>query len=202
MSPDIENARDDLAYMRALVKGGDDLQASAGEAFIWAGLLYGFQCLVHWGQAIGAIHLTDAQGLVFAAGVTAVFIAALFWVGFKHRKTRPTGAAARALSAAFSAVGAANLVMVFVFAYTAVNQHNFLIWLLYPAMVGVIQGAAWLIAFMIRRRAWLLAVGLGWFATAVVMTITIGTSESVLIMAAACFLLLALPGWAMMRSVH
>jgi hypothetical protein len=37
----------------------------------------------------------------------------------------------------------------------------------------VLQGLAWMVAFMLRRKAWLGLIALGWFATGVSMAIFI-----------------------------
>ena len=58
----------------------------------------------------------------------------------------------------------------------------------------------WFIAFRIRQRLWLGAVSAGWFLTAVLLALTAGTSEFVLVASLGMFALLALPGWVMMRG--
>jgi hypothetical protein len=52
---------------------------------------------------------------------------------------------------------------------------------------------------MLRRRAWLLAVALGWFASAILLGFLIGTTTFVLVAALALLGLMALPGLVMMR---
>jgi uncharacterized iron-regulated membrane protein len=87
MATDLESARDDLAYMRSLVTAGSQpLQSTMGEAFMWAGTLYGGQCLLHWLQTL---HLAPEEGLgalAIAFGPTVMFCIVLGFIIWKDRK--------------------------------------------------------------------------------------------------------------------
>ena len=72
------------------------------------------------------------------------------------------------------------------------------IWLLYPCLVFIIQGAAWGVAYALRRRAWLGLVALGWSAAAVVMAFFIGSPTYALIASLSMFVLMFAPGAAML----
>ena len=62
-------------------------------------------------------------------------------------------------------------------------------------------GSAWYVAFMIRRRTWLLAVSIGWYATALGLAVlTRSYGAYTLLFAVALFVLMALPGAVMMRA--
>ncbi|MES1197217.1 MAG: hypothetical protein ABUL55_01205 [Pseudomonadota bacterium] len=201
MNTEMQSARDDLAYMRALVGDTGRMQQGAGIAFMWAGLLYGFQCIVHWTQAVGLTHLSDTVMFYFVIGITVAFMGVLAWIIWNGRNAAPQGVSARALNAAYSGAGIANLVMAFVFGYSSSHDHNFQIWLFHPIVVCMFQGVAWYVAWQIRRRAWLGFVSLGWFA----ITITLGILRSdppnfVLVLGIGLFVLMALPGYVMARS--
>ena len=49
----VESARADLAFMRALVEPSDDWQKQFGETYSAAGLCYCVQMLLHAGQFLG-----------------------------------------------------------------------------------------------------------------------------------------------------
>ncbi|MEQ1812002.1 MAG: hypothetical protein ABL889_18890 [Terricaulis sp.] len=201
MATDIESARDDLAYMRSLVGGTERMQATIGEAFFWAGLLYGVQCALHWLQTQ---HLAPDEGPLALAIVvvpTVLFIGVLTMILIKDRKAPPGGPAARALGSVFQGAGIANLVMAFVFAYGAQAYDSPGLWLYHPVVVCMFQGVAWYVAFNVLRKAWLGVVATGWFVTVIALGVlmsNIGAFVSTL--AIALTVLMAVPGWIIWRG--
>jgi len=130
-------------------------------------------------------------------------IAVLGGVLWGDRKTGQRGVSTRALNAAFGGAGAANLVLIVSFAVVAVRERSFVIWLLYPATLCVVLGSAWYVAFMIRRRRWLLLVSIGWYLSAIGLALlTHRVGGYILVLAAALLLLMALPGAVMMRAAR
>ncbi len=204
MASDLETARDDLAYMRSLVAGGGAMQSTVGEAFTWAGALYGGQCLLHWLQTL---HLMPEEGLgalAIAFGPTAVFCVVLGIIIWKDRKKPPGGASTRALNAVFQGAGLANLVMAFVFAYGSHKAESFGLWLYHPIVVCMFQGVAWYVAWVIMRRAWLGLVAAGWFATTVALGIAVfgDIGGYLLILGVALIVCMAIPGWVIWRGAQ
>lgn len=199
MNGDTQSARDDLAYMRAIIEAGNSRTAMAGgEAFVAGGLIYGAQCLVQWLGATGAMELSKLGWLVSGFGPSVVFLAWLSWFSWRTRGlVQPR--AQKAINAAFAAAGSANLVLVIVVGMLAARKESIEIWELYPCFVFAMQGAGWLIAFMLRKQLWLLAIALGWFAATLVLGWAIGTTTYILIAALSLLLLMALPGFVMMR---
>jgi hypothetical protein len=119
MNAEIESARDNLAYMRALVGGTERMQKTIGEAFFWAGLLYGGQCFLHWLQTLRILPDQGLVGLAVVVVPTVIFVGILTLIIIKDGKTPQGGPASRALGSVFQGAGIANLVMAFVFAYGA-----------------------------------------------------------------------------------
>jgi hypothetical protein len=81
------------------------------------------------------------------------------------------------------------------------RMHNLTIWLIYPCSVMVLQGLAWLVAFMLRRRSWMAVVAIGWFITGLGMALFIDNMAGFVASAGVgmfCFMLL--PGLWMLRS--
>jgi hypothetical protein len=198
MSPS-DSARDDLAYLKSLVQPGDDFSRSFGRAYFAAGLCYGIQMLLHGAQMLDWIPSNGAVGLLVGLGPTLVFLAILAVLNSRGA-ARPT-LANRAVGGVFASAGAANLVLVFVIGYVAWGRQSLDIWLIYPCTVVVMQGAAWLVAAAVRRRAWFLAVSLGWFGTGIGMAIAIGDMAAYIIVLGLGFLAFMLvPGLIMMRA--
>jgi hypothetical protein len=203
MNAEIDTARDDLAYMRALVSGGGGrAQATAGEIFLWAGLLYGLQCIGHWLDVAGGIDLPPVGMLALSFGPTAVFLVVIGAVIWRERRTpRDHGAASRALGAVFQGAGLANLVLAFVFAYGSYKAQSITIWLYHPTVVCMFQGVAWFVAWTILRHTWLGLVSIGWFAATIACGVFIDNPAAFLLtIGFALILLMALPGYVMMRA--
>ncbi|MES1197216.1 MAG: hypothetical protein ABUL55_01200 [Pseudomonadota bacterium] len=202
MNTEMQSARDDLAYMRALVSEGGRFQLVGGQLFFWAGLIYGLQCVGHWLNIVGLLPLPPLGLLALGFGPTLVFLVVLVMVLWHLRKTpQASGVGSRAMGAVFQGAGLANLVMAFVFAYGATTMHNNVIWLYQPVVVCMFQGVAWYVAWTIRRRAWLAVVSAGWFATTVVCGVLItNAAYFILTLGVALILFMALPGYAMMRD--
>ncbi|MFN3229611.1 MAG: hypothetical protein ACK41P_07155 [Asticcacaulis sp.] len=189
----------DLAFLKALVSEAPRVQRRTGLIFLIAGGLYGAQCLLFWLQFKGFV--PQALGLWITIAPTALLLLAIGWIGFKDRHKPKGGVAQRALEAAWGSAGLTNLFMLIVLAYVSYTEKNFTYWLLYAVMVCIVQGSVWYIAAMIRRKLWLGIVSAGWFLCALGTGLTLRHLDLyILIMAAALFLLMALPGWIMYRQ--
>jgi len=201
MNAELETARDHLAYMRSLVGGTERMQATIGEAFFWAGSLYGAQCGLHVLQVAGLAPQTGLPALLIAWLPTVIFCAVLTVIIWKDRKAPKGGPAARALGAVFQGAGLANLVMAFVFAYGVHKFETPGLWLYHPVVVCMFQGVAWYAAWAILRRPWLGLVSAGWFAATVGLGIVIGDVGWYLgILSVSLIVLMAIPGWVIWRS--
>jgi len=194
-----QQAHADLAFMKALVDEGARSQMAGGAAFLAAGLLYGFECLVHWTQSIGVTAFSPTFMMAFTVGISVVFFVVLGIVIWRGRRTGQRGVGTRALKAAFGGAGLANLVLCAVLGLVASRQRSMVIWQLYPVTLCVVQGAAWYVAFVVRRRGWLAVVAVGWYTTAIGLALLIDRPAFALLLAGALVLLMALPGGMMMR---
>jgi hypothetical protein len=202
MTADTGTARDDLAFMRALVQdGATGMTAALGEAYFAGGLIYGLQCLIQSSSALGAPPLPASWQLVAGLGPTVVFSVAISIIIWRHRNDSKGGFVGRAVGAAFACLSVSNLALILVIGSLALARHSLEIWLLYPCAVFVMQGASWLIAYALRQRPWLLFVGLGWYAAAVALAFSISLSVTAfgLLAGASLILLMAAPGLAIMR---
>jgi hypothetical protein len=204
MNADAQSARDDLAFLRGLV--GDDETSQTrtfGETYFAAGLIYGGQMLLHAAQALGLLPPSPLVATAIGLGPTIVFFPVLAFILHRNRKYAVRGAVSRAIAAVFGAVGLANLFLVAIIGSVAWREHSIATWLIYPCTVFVLQGTAWLFGYMMRRRAWFLAVAAGWFASAVAMGLSV-TSLGLFILFAGLGLwgCMALPGFLMLRGAR
>lgn len=204
--PRLHSPEDDLAFMRAIVEGGGRPPMTLAICYLAGGLLYGLQCLFHVGQVLGVIRWPDLANLIFVVMITVSFLAVLTWAILRDRKCGPANRgplATRSLNAAFSATGMANTAVIIVFAVGAMRDNDFAIWLYYAAIVFALQAAAWYMAWMLKRKGWMLAVALGGWATAVALGLLVRQPVAYLgVCTVALFALFALPGWIMFRDAR
>jgi len=199
MTPD--SARDDLAYLRALVQGADSLPRSFGQAYAAAGVCYGGQFLMHGAQALGWLSSEGLTALAIGIGPTIVFLSVLAWLLVRDRaEGAASGITLRAVRSVFSAIGLANIAAAAVVGSVALRQHSLTIWLIFPCIIMVFQGAAWLVAFVLWRRRWFALVAIGWFAAGVAAGLSVGTNPVYLIVSGLAFLgLMLAPGVVLAR---
>jgi hypothetical protein len=200
MSSTPQSVKDDLAFMRSLVEAGGDIQGPIGEAYLAAGVCYGVQMILTVAQGVAWLPAGGGWPLTIGLAPTVVFLAALAFVIWRHRHAPPRRGMWRAIAAVFSSIGLANLALVAVIGSVAVRQHSITTWLIYPCTVFVLQGAAWLIAYLLLRRAWLALVAVGWFAAGIVMACLIQSMTWFLVSAGIGFvLLMVVPGAVMIH---
>jgi hypothetical protein len=195
-----ESAREDLAYLRNLVQGpGDGGRWQVGEGYLAAGLCYGGQVLAYVAQDLGWLPHAPLLDLFLGFGSTVIFVGVLVWM-IRRNPTPPGGSLVlRAVGAVFGAVGLANLVLVAIIGSVSAREHSQIIFMIYPCVVFVLQGMAWLVAGLLRRRGGSALMAFGWFAIAGVMAAVI--QDQTLYMAAlsvGLIGLMAIPGAVMM----
>ena len=208
MSDLMASARDDVAFVKALVSDSGRVRSTVGAGLLAGGLCYGAQCVI---QGLLAVVPPSLPGWGLAEMIAAilpslVFAALVVVIARRDRRLKAAGGvgvASRALGATFGSMGLSALATAAVFGYAALREHSLTIWLFHPIMVCVAQGVGWYMAFMIRRRGWYAAVSAGWFATALALTVLLPALVAfVFVLGAALFALMALPGWALWRSAR
>jgi len=205
-TPNRQSAEADLAFLRSIVEGDRRPPMTLAICYLAGGLLYGLQCLFHLGQILGVVRWPDLANLIFVVGITVTFLAILTWAILTDMKTGgagrgPTGA--RTLNAAFSATGMTNAAVVIIFAVGAFRDGDFAVWLYYAAIVFALQAAAWYVAWLLRKKGWMLATALGGWVTAVALGVLVREPFWYLVVCTtALFLLFALPGWIMFRDAR
>lgn len=205
--PRLHSAEDDLAFMRSIIEGDGRPKLTMGICYLAGGLLYGLQCLFHVGQATGLIRWPGPVNLAFVVGISVAFLVILTWAIRKDQKEGVRGdrgpMASRALQAALTATGMANLAIILIFAVGAFRDGDFAVWLYYPAVVFLLQSAAWYVAWSLKKKGWMLATAAGGWLTAVALGLLV--REPILylgVCTVALFLLFALPGWIMFRDAR
>lgn len=200
------DARADLAFMRAIAEAGDRSLASFGRLYFAAGLCYGAQTLLSGGTLLGLV--PDQRPLQFAIGFgpTIVFLAYVAWEIWRGRGQPATGnLATRAIGTVFACVGMTNLALVAAIGIIAWRWGSLEVWLIYPCVVMILQGMAWLFAWSLRRRFWLGGMAVGWFATGISMAVALAASSDgwyLTILGFGLFAFMAAPGAYLMRPTR
>jgi len=85
----------------------------------------------------------------------------------------------------------------------ALRHRSLEIWLIYPCVVFVLQGAAWIVAGVVRRHAWPGLLGAAWIVMGIAMGFCVEWMPIYALIAGAALIgLMAIPGAAMMRLVR
>ncbi|MFN3559041.1 MAG: hypothetical protein ACK4UQ_07110 [Brevundimonas sp.] len=204
--PRLHSPADDLAFMRSIVEGDARVPMTLAVCYLAGGLVYGVQCLFHLGQVFGLIRLPELANLIIVIGFTATFLAILTWAILRDRKqgaSRRGPLASRTLNAAFSATGMANTAVIIVFGVGAIRDQDFAVWLYYAAIIFALQAAAWLVAWSLKRKVWMLATALGGWVAAVALGLLVREPLAYLgVCTVALFLLFALPGALLFRDAR
>lgn len=203
------SAEADLAFLRSIVEGGGRPSITMAIVYLAGGLLYGLQCLFHIGQMVGLIRWPDLANLAFVVAITVAVLGIIVWASIRDRREAGIGGgnrgplAKRTLNAGFSSAGMVNLAMVIIFGVGAVRDDDFALWLYYPAVVFGLQAAVWSVAWVLKKKVWMLATSLGGWLTTVALGLLVRQPELYLyVCTAALFLLFALPGWIMLREAR
>ncbi len=206
MTETAEDPAADIAWMRQLAEEGADAPMQGASILMSAGLIYGTASLFHWAQISGVF---PTSGLAIGIGwlaATALFLLTLVVV--IPRLKRGGGvmtASNRASGTVWSSLGWGIFALFLSMAAVGwrTGEQGALIALsLSSSVIMVFYGIGWAVsAAMYRsRRLWGLAIAS--FAAAPLLASLTGQDEQYLAYAAALFLLMALPGFLLMRAAR
>ena len=204
--PRLHSPEDDLAFLRSIVEpGGGRPPMTMAICFLAGGLLYGLQCLFHVGQIVGVIRWPDLANLSFVIAITVAFLIVLTWAILRDRRDAALGQrgpmSSRAMNAALTGAGMANAAVIIVFGFGSARDQDFAVWLYYPAVIFVLQSAAWYMAWSLKKKGWMLATALGQWVTAVALGLLVREPALYLgVCTVALFLFFAGPGFMLYRE--
>ncbi len=201
-----ETVHADLAFLKAIVEGDDGgHQADFGAAYLVAGVAWGIQIILQW---LGYAEILPIEGtpiyLAVVSVPTLVVIVFTTWQG-QRRKRRAANAASRAITAVFNGAALANFAIIAAVLAAAVGQKAYAMIFIYVAVLFALQGACWFVVYRLRRRLWMLALALAWFASCVGMGFALGAFNIHAFIAIAAFdtwVLMALPGAVMLTTAR
>jgi hypothetical protein len=199
MSKELDGVKDDIAFLRSLADDGVGMKRDAA-MLVAVGLIFGSLDFVYWLIFAGIVDVSATVKNWLWVGAVAVFIATLIVV---LRKPRPASAAGRAAGAALTGVGlalAASELALFA-GGRALHLPLLALWT-FPIVLFTLYGAAWSVAFVVKRRVWFAIIAGGCYIAAFVCGLTMSSPSEWLALSTGLFALVAAPGAVMLREAH
>lgn len=200
-----EDPAADIAWMRRLAEEGAQAPMQGASILMAAGLTFSAGSLAFWAEINGMFEVPGIMGVSWLAA-TALFLAILtFNLARPGRRTGVTTAANRVIGTVWSAVGMGIFALFVALIINDVRigaSDGFNSFWLAPSVIMVFYGLGWAVtsAMLKSRPLWLLAMAS--FAAAPLLALLAGQAAQYLAYAAALFLLMALPGWLLMRQAR
>jgi len=198
---DTQKLKDDLAFLRDLTQDGSKGMARDGFALAVVGLVFGLVTLVYWlvfwGPLAGA---KSAAGWLWIVAVIGTIVVT---EPFRRRLPAPTGAAARALSVAWNGVGVSLLGggLALLAAGWRLHDGAFVLFT-YPILLFSLYGAAWGVAYAVKRLNWFAWISTGCFLAAIGEGLLYGSPHQWLVLSLGLFLLVGAPGLLILKKAR
>lgn len=192
--------QDDLTFLRGLAEAGRNAPLTSGPYFLSAGLLFGLTSFVAWAVATGRTVLPpQAQVWVWLAAM--VVYLPVIWFLNRAQPGRPGSVVLvnRAVGMMWSGLGTGIGVMFVAGMILAWRCGTPIVWVMFPSLVLALYGAGWSATAFISGQAWLRGVAAGAFAGALVVAAAIDSPAIFLLYGLLILLLVALPGWVLLR---
>jgi hypothetical protein len=201
MSNDIQELKADIAFVRALTDDGGHAFARSGALLVVVGVVFGLVNLQYWLVYRELLAVPRAWvPWLWLEGV-AVLLVAMPLV-MRRFPARPS-AASRAMLAAWGAVGigitAAGIAL-----GIGGERMGFVSFvpMVFPIVLFTLYGAAWWVAFAVKRQTWFALVAGACFLAAIACGFVMGSQNAWLVLALGLLLLVALPGAAIVRQAR
>ncbi|WP_332639398.1 hypothetical protein [Brevundimonas sp.] len=201
-----EDPAADIAWMRRLAEEGAEAPMQGASILMSAGLIFGAASLFHWAQITGlAPSSGPIQGLGWLVAtvlfllVLAVLIARLKRAGgVRTARNRATDTVWSALGWGIFALFTAMMALGWRVGGEGVEVAFGLI----PSVIMVFYGIGWAVSAAMYKSRPLWGLAVGSFAAAPLLAALTGSANQYLAYAAALFLLMALPGFLLMRGAR
>jgi hypothetical protein len=206
MTENTEDPAADIAWMRRLAEEGADAPMEGASILMSAGLIYGAASLFHWAQISGVF---PTSGLAIGIGwlaASGLFLLTLFVVLSRLKsKGGVMTASNRASGTVWSALGWGIFALFLSMAavgWRTGEQGALLAMSLSSSVIMVFYGIGWAVTAAMHRSRRLWGLAIGSFAAAPLLALLTGRDDQYLAYAAALFLLMALPGFLLMRGAR
>ena len=206
MTENIEDPTADIAWMRRLAEEGREAPMQGASILMAAGLIYGTASLAHWAQIGERIDIPDAiNGIVWLIATGLFFVVLAVVIPRLKRQGGVVTAGNRASTTTWSALGwgiFALFASLGVLGWRLGEDAAMMGMALTPSIIMVFYGIGWTVSATMYRNPVLWWLAAGSFVAAPVLAWMAGQDAQYLAYAAALFLLMALPGWMLMRRAR
>ena len=197
----MQNVRDDIAYMRAMAEEGRKAPLLGGAILISAGLIFSAASLLAWaGQTgFGGVTVEAANWAWLGAMVLFVVVLTVFSrrLGGKPGSMSPVN---RAAGTAWMGVGLAIFVMALSMAIVAWRFQSAEVMTIFPSLIFAMYGSGWAVSAAMSDKKWLWWVAIGAWIGAPLIALMTGDPEQYLVYAAGLLLLTVAPGVVLIRQ--
>ncbi len=200
MSRNEQTLLEDVAFLRALAAGGALGTARLGAVLLTIGLVFGLVAIQYWVVEAGPVLVpSGVEAWLWLDGLIP-FLLIIALIQRRFRGLEP-GPGSRALSAAFAGVGVALGVAALTLGLAGhqLGISKLAPWA-FPIVLFSLFGAAWGVAYAVRRSASYAAFAVVSFLTAALCGLMVSRPEEWLVLAAGLVLVAALPGALMLRA--
>lgn len=191
-------ARDDLAFMKAVAEDRGPLPAILGWHLVAVGAAFAPDLVLVWAIFTERLAWPESLRMLTWLPGVALWLPAYLLIQARGRGRGGFGPSARVFAAAWGAMGVMTLATLVLFA-VAQGATGDLYFRLWPAFGFVLWGGAWSVVAIIRKRLWLGGVALASFALGIGCAAMLNTPAVWLVMAAGLALVFALPGAVILR---
>ena len=205
MTENTEDPAADIAWMRRLAEEGAQTPLQGNSLLMFGGLLYGVASLFHWAIIVGLVPLAESQLWIGWVGATVAYWIILAVTIPRLRRAGVSTTANRAASIAWSGMGWGIFAMFMTFTVLGLRLGESVlegVYVMIPSMIMIFYGVGWAVHASMQRSRLLWILSLSSFAAAPLLALFAGQAEQYLAYAAALFLLMALPGWILMRQAR
>jgi hypothetical protein len=202
MVHDIQTIRDHLAFMRVLAQEGRRAPMVNGRSLFVGGLIYAAASLVAGAISIHLLAVPQVwQGVVWIVA-TGLYVPYIVYRKRVCLETKPgaTAITNRAVGAAWRGLGYVMLSLLAASWLLAFQFKSDLVFAMWPSIVLAIYGGAWVVAAAMSEVKWLKPVAALCFIASVAIALTVSSPLCFPILAAALLVVMALPGWLLMRD--
>ncbi|MGZ3278010.1 MAG: hypothetical protein ACXU82_08505 [Caulobacteraceae bacterium] len=198
---DTQNLKDDLAFLRDLTQDSGKGLARDGFTLAVVGIVFGLVTLIYWLVFWGP--LASARAISWWLWAAAILGTILLAEPARRRFPLPSSAAARALSVAWNGVGLSLLGGGLALFAAAWRLHDGAFVLhTYPILLFSLYGAAWGVAYAVKRLSWFVWISLGCFLAAIGEGLLYGSPHQWLVLSMGLFLLVGFPGLVILKKAR
>lgn len=199
MTDDIRRMKEDISFMKGLVKDDGSVLHASGIGLAVVGIVFGLAALRSFALAEGWLHWPEALRPLMPWDATVVFLLLLLTLltltSRRARTTRPSiGAVARTVWASWAAVGIGYAVAAASFSLAGAHVTG--------GVLFAFWGGGWLVAATAYRRGTFAAVSAACYAVAIVSGLLADTAYDALLLGGALLVLVALPGLMILRQAR